>query len=195
MINENFYISFDIFIKKYNKQFNLIYNGKLFDDKKIINLFNLDKEETIRNQIEILGAKLFANIDEEYINYFNNNYSLEDYKSLFDTLYYKDPRSKLEHIIEDIKISYNCQVGYDKIANSFFSEFVTWYWYDNDIDFLEDELACSYNESIKNKIKKILKINNEKKIRKEIEKQEIYILENKKEGGFYYFFENNTLFI
>lgn len=189
------YIVFDIFIKKYNKNFKLIFCGEPFSNEKIINLFNLDKEETVRNQIEILGAKLFTDIDKEYIDYFNNNYSLEDYKALFDIFYYKDPRSKLEHVIEDIEISYNCQVGYSKVANSFFSEFVTWYWYDNDIDFLEDELGCSYNESIKNNIKKILNFKDFKKIREEIEKQEIYILENKKEGGFYYFFENHTLFI
>lgn len=195
-MNEDFYIEFVFFIKKKNKNVKLIWNkNKGFTDNELIELFGLDDDETIRVQIEILGAKLFTDIDKEYIDYFNNNYSLEDYKALFDTFYYKDPRSKLEHVIEDIEISYNCQVGYSKVANSFFSEFVTWYWYDNDIDFLEDELGCSYNESIKNNIKKILNFKDFKKIREEIEKQEIYILENKKEGGFYYFFENHTLFI
>ena len=145
MGNKNLHIIFDIFIKKYNKKFKLIWNGDYFDDNKIITLFDLDKK-TVKSQIEILGAQLIVDIDKEYVDYFNNNYSIEDYKSLFDTYYYIDPRSKHDNVLEDIVISYNCQVGYDKIANSFFSEFVTWYWYDNDIDFLEDELDHSYNE-------------------------------------------------
>lgn len=193
MGNKNLHIIFDIFIKKYNKKFKLIWNGDYFDDNKIITLFDLDKK-TVKSQIEILGAQLIADIDKEYVDYFNNNYSIEDYKSLFDTYYYKDPRSKHDNVLEDIVISYNCQVGYDKIANSFFSEFVTWYWYDNDIDFLEDELDHSYNEKKQNIIRRILNLDNEEKIREELEREDVVILENKKRGGFYYFYDNQTLF-
>lgn len=193
--SRDYYIIFDIFIKKYNKKFKLIWNkDEYFDDAKIINLFNLDNDKTVNSQIEILGAKIYGDIDEDYINYFNSKYQLEDYKALFETYYYKDYRCKSESVLEDITISFNCQIGYEKISNLYQNEWIVWYWYDNDIQFLEDELEYAISLDVKRNIMNILDLEDEKKIREEIEKKEISILENKKNGGFYYFYENQTLF-
>jgi hypothetical protein len=194
-MNEDFYIEFVFFIKKKNKNVKLIWNkNKGFTDNELIELFGLDDDETIRVQTEILGAELYGDISQKYKEYFKNNYSIEDYYYLFATYQYEDIRSTKENLFLDIEISYYCQVGYKDVFNCFVTDNTNHIYCINDIEFLNFEKDNCYRAEIAQRIDEILNLKDLDKIRKELLYEKIIILNDKKRGGFFYFYDRSELF-
>lgn len=191
----NMHIIFNLFIKKYNKNVKLIWNkNEGFTDNELMELFELDDDETVRAQIEILGAELYGDIPQKYKEYFKNNYTLEDYYTLFTMYQYGDIRFNKEDLYNDIEISYNCRVKYKDVFNCFETDSTIYTYYKDDKDFLNDEKDNAFRGEIVEEIERILSLNDPKKIREELLYEKINILEDKINRKFYYFFEPGNLF-
>lgn len=194
-MNEDFYIEFDFFIKKKNKNVKLIWNkDEGFTDNELIELFGLDDDETLRAQIEIVGAQLYGNIPQIYKEYFKNNYTLEDYYLLFSLYQSGDVRFNKEDLYTDIEISYNCKVRYKDIFYCFETDSTIYTYYKDDVTLLNDEKENTFRGEIVEEIERILALKDSKKIREQLLYEKINILEDKISGGFYYFYEPGSLF-
>lgn len=191
-MNEDFYIEFDFFIKKKNKNVKLIWNkDEGFTDNELIELFDLDEDESISSQMRLLKATLHGNILQTYKDYFNNKYSLDDYYLFFRRYQYKDFRYDKYYLLRDIEISYNCKVCYKDIFEHYVTDKTLCVYYENDIDFLNGE-----NETIhlKKDINNILLLEDPKIIRETLLMSNVEILEDKVGKGFYYFYDPYIIF-